>query len=463
MQVSLHRRLLIILLGLNLVAWVVSLVFTVFIAKQKLDEQLDSQLSHYMDMAEYTMTSVFNKQEVVNYFVQQAEKISDESGLTLVKGFGSQGNEQAMNLWFHGHQVLVGEHSPRFPNPVRSEVIEQTISRDEGTSIWRIRYRYDERLDIWMAVGVDKDSIPTMGVTSVLWLIFPLLIIFPVTIAVLLWGVRRGLRPLDHLAKKIAVRKPQALDPIDPAGIPREIQAVVTSLNDLLDRLGRALSSERRFTANAAHELQTPLAAIKAEVQYCQRKVMDENARHMLERIAVRVSRATETVNQLLTLARLDPEQNFQTGAVALNELITDLLAEEGLIAVDRGLEIEIKDDPCVVIQGQEDWIKILIRNLLNNAFKYSSENSVISVSLKKMENNVSLAIGNDCEPISDAQFLALTERFYRIPGNDASGVGLGLSIVKRIVELHDAKLDLKKNSGERGFLVEVLFRDSRN
>ncbi len=182
----------------------------------------------------------------------------------------------------------------------------------------------------------------------------------------------------------------------------------------------------------------------------------------MLARIAARVTRAAETVTQLLTLARLDPEQEFQRQPVLLNDLVIDLIAEEGHVAADRELDIRISQDPEVVVDGHREWLQILGRNLLGNAFKYSPLKAKVEITLTRSQNTATLVVTNDCEPISDAQRLRLTDRFYSLPGRDGGGVGLGLSIAKRIADLHGAVLRLDKMSGGRGFIVAVEFQLAR-
>jgi signal transduction histidine kinase len=260
------------------------------------------------------------------------------------------------------------------------------------------------------------------------------------------------------LAEKIKARKPQVLEPIDTDDVPLEIRPVVLALNNLLESLRRALVSESRFTANAAHELQTPLAAIKAEVQRHQRQVRDNGNSQMLARISTRVSRATNTVTQLLTLARLDPEQEFQREQVNLREIVIEAIAEEGGTAMDRGLDIRVPEGPDMRIEGHPDWLKILVRNLVANAFRHSPAHSVVEITLNRQPGCVRLRIGNDCESIPREQRRQLTDRFYRLPGNAADGVGLGLSIVARIVDLHGADLRLDQWRGDRGFLAQVDF-----
>ena len=458
MKNSLRRRLVLILLALTLVTWLVSVVLTAFLSQRSLLSQIDRQLSHYMDIAEQTTSLIFSDHRLARRYLQESRILSSETGLARSRGFGTKGREQAVNLWFVRRQVLVGELAPRFPTPEAAGFITSSVEGGDE-AVWRILYRQDERTGNWMAVGVSLQNASMTGTVYLLGAILPLLLVLPVSVPLLLWGVRRGLRPLDRIAEKIESRKPQVLDPIEVGEqVPLEIQPVVVALNGLLDRLQRALESESRFTANAAHELQTPLAAIKAEVQRYQRRAGDDDSRQMLGRISTRTTRATNTVTQLLTLARLDPEQEFQHERVLLNELVLEVIAEEGDTAIDRKLDIHLSEPSEVALQGQPDWLKILIRNLIANAFRHSPEGGEVEISLSQQQGAVRLRVCNDCSAMPDEQRQQLIDRFYTLPGNTASGVGLGLSIASRIVELHGGRLRLEPWRQGEGFAVSVDF-----
>jgi signal transduction histidine kinase len=235
---------------------------------------------------------------------------------------------------------------------------------------------------------------------------------------------------------------------------------VVDSLNDLLQRLDHALESEQRFTANAAHELMTPLAAIKTEVQLCQRRLRGTDSADMLQRIAARVDRASHTVEQLLTLARVDPDTPMPTANVALGRLLADTVAENAHLALERNLDVQLEDPEAVEIEGSSESLAILLRNLLINAFRYATPGSTVTVALRRSGGAAAIEICNDCSPLSRAEFARLEERFYRVPGSEGLGAGLGLSIVRRIADQHGASFRAAPREDGGGFCALLTFPD---
>lgn len=456
MRPSLRRNLVLLLLVLTLVTWLLAVLITGLISRQLIVQQVENQLLQYMDMTHHSSAVIFQSEEIKRYYQQNAPALSRQAGITRVRGFGDQGYKQATNLWFDDEPVVVGELAPEFPQPVEPGYITWTQVTDEGARNWRVLYRRDEQLGIWIAVGTDLDYATSIGISTLLRAMLPLMVILPLTVAIVLWSARRGLRPLVQLARRIEARETYALDPIDVEDIPVEVRPVVESLNALLHRLRRALESESRFTANAAHELQTPLAAVQAEVQRYQRQ-SDDGSEAMLANISARVSRATNTVTQLLTLARLDPEQALQRESIELNELIVDTVAEEGATAVERGLDVRMPEQGPVIILGHPEWLKILLRNLVSNAFKHSERGGVVEIALDSEPDRVRLTVANDCAAIAEEDWGRLPDRFFTLPGSYAGGAGLGLSIVQRIAEQHDATVRLGSWRAGKGFLVEVV------
>jgi signal transduction histidine kinase len=457
---SLKKRLILILLILMLFAWVSSAVLTVIASSRVLLDQVDRQLNQYSDVVWY-MTQVFAHQDVRGLELSGLwEASATEGGLPfLIQGTVEEDLAPALNVW-HGEELVASlQDSPRFDRPQQEGF---GFLRDpSGEGGWRVLVRYDQRSELWTLVGIDMERArwAILGIFG--RALFPLLVVLPLTVLILYYGVSRGLRPLQLLATQIGERSPQLLQPIEQTQIPSEIEPVVDSLNQLLIRLGAAMESEQRFTANAAHELMTPLAAIKAEVQLCQKQVGDEG-REMLSRIVLRVDRATHTVQQLLTLARLDPDMPLQKEELRLDLLLAETLAETGHLAVERGIGVELSDDQPVSITGNHESLAILCRNLLSNAFRYASADSDIEVRLAQTDDGIILRVCNDCEAIAPHHLEQLSQRFFRIPGSADTGAGLGLSIVARVAALHGASLNMGPRQQERGFAVTVQFPAGR-
>lgn len=413
---SLKKRLILILLILMLFAWISSAVLTVIASSRVLLNQVDNQLNQYSDMVWY-MTQVFAHQDARGLELSGLwEASASEGGLPfLIQGTVEEDLAPALNVWHEDHLVASLQDSPRFERPQKEGF---SFLRDpSGKGGWRVLVRYDERSEIWFLVGIDMERArwAIMGIFG--RALFPLLVVLPLTILILYYGVSRGLLPLQLLAAQIGQRSPQLLQPIEQQGIPTEIEPVVDSLNQLLHRLGEAMESEQRFTANAAHELMTPLAAIKAEVQLCQKQASEES-REMLGRIVLRVDRATHTVQQLLTLARLDPDMPLQKSDVRLDLILGDVLAETGHLAVERGIGVAFTAPQPITIPADSESLAILCRNLLSNSFRYARADSDVEVQLSQTDDGVTLRVRNDCEAIGPQHFEQLLQRFFRIPGS---------------------------------------------
>jgi signal transduction histidine kinase len=451
---SLRRRLTFILLGLTVATWVASVFFAVLYARQLTIRQADLHLERYAAIALHTMDAVLADPATENYFRKRTVSERQQNVVRITSFAGTDGN--AINLWFGKKQLLLGEGTPALPRRETEGIVTNTLA--DG-SRWRTLYRHSSHSGILWAGGVKLSSTHQELLAASKLILLPASIILLAAIGILLFGIRRGLRPLDELALQISARRPNALEPFDAANAPAELVPLLGSLNDLLDRLRRALTSEHRFTSNAAHELQTPLAAIGAAVQNAHRQLEDRaecrDTRQILERVSDRIAEAAETVRQLLTLARLDPEQEFERESIDLNQLTLEVMAEVGAIASARGVSVRFDDQRRVVFHGHMEWLRILLRNLCINAFKYSTASSEVDVLLESLPGAVALVIANDCEPIAQEHFQRLTERFY-YPNAADHGVGLGLSIVDRIVELHGGELRLSGWQEGRGFRVEI-------
>lgn len=302
-----------------------------------------------------------------------------------------------------------------------------------------------------MRNGLIKSSIRNV-LTPILVMIVPLLILLALIVEV-------SLRPMRLLSREVERRTPDDLGSISDQAVPKEVRPIVIALNNLFSRLSRVLANERRFTADAAHELRTPLAAIKVQAQVALRSKNDETTRnHALVGVAKGVDRATHLVEQLLTMARLDPETEVYGESVKLRNLVIDVAGTTASEAVAKNLELMVKDGPEVEICGNPAMLRILVRNLLDNAVRYTPEHGFVHVNVEKSEGQARLVVEDNGPGLSEEQRKLVTERFSRISRPSGEGSGLGLSIANRIVDLHKAKMVFAKGEGGIGCRVEVIF-----
>ncbi len=275
----------------------------------------------------------------------------------------------------------------------------------------------------------------------------PLGVIFPLLLAIY-FSVRRGLKPLDDLTTEVLSRSPENLSPLAGRAAPREAQPLVAAINRLLYRLNGSLENERRFTADAAHELRTPLAAARVQTQVAMLSTDTDKRNHALAQTLAGLDRATRLVEQMLRLARLDPLATLpDPTAVDLSQLARDVVA--GSLDATRKCVIDVDiDDEKIVVEGVPDLLQVALRNLVDNAVRYSPEGSRITVALRREHGQPVLSVADNGPGVSETELPRLVERFYRSPEVVAEGSGLGLTIVHRIAELHGARLELANRTG---------------
>jgi signal transduction histidine kinase len=363
-----------------------------------------------------------------------------------------------MNAWTEDAHYLVGSGTPAFASPGPDTATGVAVDQAIGEELWRVMYRHDARTDIWYGAGVAASQIQFGGTELLLRLLLPLALVLPLTALALYLGIARGLSPLQRLVDAIETRRrSSSLAPVPTRHTPLEMQPVVASLNQLLVRLAGTLEDEKSFTANAAHELKTPLAAISAEVHLCQRLTRELETRDRMARVLQRVERASHSVNQLLVLARLDPQASLPTTRLDVFALLQDVIAESGHVASARQLQVQVDVPAQSEVSGDCDAVAILLRNLVVNAFHYTPGGGDVVIAL---QGGV-LSFSNDSRPIPNPA--RLTDRFYRHREENCeqtiAGTGLGLAIVLRICELHRFVFTVDYRADQQRFYAAVDFR----
>ncbi|MFL9894508.1 ATP-binding protein [Paraburkholderia sp. RL17-381-BIF-C] len=286
----------------------------------------------------------------------------------------------------------------------------------------------------------------------------PTLIALPV-LAVLVWfSIGWSLAPLRVLSGAIRTRGVNRLEPVDIGRAPTEVRPLVDAINLLLSRLLHSLERERAFTADASHELKTPLAAIKVQAQVALAETDGARQRLAMERVVQGVDRSARLAEQLLLLARLDAHETMSTAPLKPAAVAKDALLANERNAQQKNIHVMLKGDMRAEINAEPVLIGILLDNLLDNAIKYGRAGGNIEVAVQHAEDRVQVSVRDDGPGVAPDDLDRLTNRFFRATGNQATGSGLGLSIVARIAEHFGASLRLGAGIGERGLTVEVSF-----
>lgn len=293
--------------------------------------------------------------------------------------------------------------------------------------------------------------------------VLPLLLVAPLLGIGVWWGVQHALAPLQRVSREVRLRDAESLAPLPDDGLPDEVAPLVGSLNALLQRLGAALDTQRAFVADAAHELRSPLTALKLQVQLLGR-VHDEAARaEAIAALGAGVDRATRLVEQLLTLARNEPgSRQALLKPLDLGALVQQALADSATLALARGSTLSLDAAPGLVVQGDAAGLTALARNLADNALRHSPPGARVQVSVQREGDAVALTVDDDGPGIPEAERAQAFDRFWRREAahdgpQAAGGSGLGLAIVKGVADRHGATLSLE-TSPLGGLRVRCVF-----
>jgi signal transduction histidine kinase len=292
---------------------------------------------------------------------------------------------------------------------------------------------------------------------SISVLIAPTAMLLGVIAVLLALALGRGLAPLSAAASDVAARSAEALHPIDLGPHPRELHPLVVAVNELMARLGTALSAQRQFVADAAHELRTPIAALRLQLQLLERAGHGTPRDHAMAELAQGIDRAQHLVEQLLQLSRLGPEAPPPAlRPVALGALVRSCVARFSARAEAQGVDIgaEVAGEP--IVQGDPDRLTTLLGNLVDNALRHTPAGGRIDVSARN-EGAARLEVADSGPGIPEAERARVFDRFYRGPGQVGMGSGLGLAIVKAVADAHGAEVALGE-SAAGGLRVTVRF-----
>jgi signal transduction histidine kinase len=277
-------------------------------------------------------------------------------------------------------------------------------------------------------------------------------------------ALRRGLRPLDGAARDVATRSATSLTPIAIADVPKEISPLVSSINELMARLSLTFSTQRRFLADAAHELRTPVTALRLQAQLLKRSSNDEDRAEAMAELEAGIDRSQRLVEQLLHVARFEPDgEQIRRDPVDLGELARSVVAAMSVKADHRGIDLGAGGHAGVAVHGDATQLIVLLNNLVENALRYSPPGAVVDVNATTLDGQPTLRVIDSGPGIAEAERERVFARFYRGEealrhARDSGGSGLGLAIVRAIAERHDAAVTLHTPRAGHGLEVRVVF-----
>ncbi|MBU6467866.1 MAG: sensor histidine kinase N-terminal domain-containing protein [Betaproteobacteria bacterium] len=443
MMTSIRRRLIFLLIALLSCAWLITALLTRYETRDEIDAIFDAEITQAAHI-------------LIGMARREKEEIIEHGGYPTPDG---QPYAQTMlyQVWDSNGIVMRSLYAPELPLINNNQAGFQEIRYLNQQ--WRLLNLWDDNHTYHIFIAEPVATRAKLARHITYQILLPTLAFFPFLGFLIWFTVRMGLTPLNKLRQAIVERNASRLDPIELSAVPDEVLPLAVSINDLLNRLKRSLDSEKQFTGNAAHELRTPLAAIKIQAQIAMRADNTDDRMHALQQVIQGTERSTHLIEQLLVLARVDPDN-------AQNEMIkTDLKQViqkvSGCLlgyAKQRAIEVQCQLEDDLWVTGNPWQLEIMLRNLLDNALRYSPQYSIIRITLKQYKDMIELAVIDQGKGIEPEEQHKIFNRFYRLDETIEQGSGLGLSIVQRIVELHQARITLEQLPQQQGFKVAISF-----
>ncbi len=366
--------------------------------------------------------------------------------------------------------TLDGKHlagNATLPRPLASlsekkgPVFSDTSRKDEKLRMVTLHYAYSGGGEILlqMAETIGKRQDLARGILGNI--VIPQILLILMAAGAVWYALKRGLAPLEHLRRGVEQRSRDDLSRIDESRAPEEVRPLIRAVNDLLERLNRVVESQKRFVADAAHQLRTPFAGLKTQAELALRESDPERKQHALRQILAGAERCNHLVNQLLSLARNEPNAQL---VGRLEPLELNYLAQETTMlwvpqALEKNIDLGFEGfRKAVPVRGDAVSLREMIGNLLDNAIRYSAPGGTVTLSVGYESGGGVLRVEDDGPGIAAEHRSQVFERFYRILGSGQKGSGLGLAIVREVANLHGAHIKLESGKQDKGTLITIRF-----
>jgi two-component system sensor histidine kinase QseC len=449
---TLQSRLLVTVLGLMAAVWLAVAASIWYDTGHELDELLDAHLA----------------QAAALLATQRLDDLEGDN-FPPPPNLHKYQSRVAIQVWHAGHLMVRSTNAPDVPLADHGK--PGLTNQEVDGQAWRVLTTAGNEPHVMIHVGelaAARKHILLASLRSVIW---PMLLALPLLALGIWWAVRGAVRPLRQLGQAVAARRPESLAPLSSTAVPPEVAPLVDALNGLFERMAALLESERRFTADAAHELRTPIAAIRMQVQVAQGARSGPEQAQALAATLQGCDRAARLVEQLLQLARLEGEAARgglpDGGAGAGADLRTDLSALARSLLADlapqaharaQTLTLEAPDPATVPMPAA--LAQVLLRNLVDNALRYSPDGAVVRVTVGGPSggHGATLVVEDSGPGLPPEALARLGERFYRVLGTGQAGSGLGWSIVQRLARLYGIHVGVERSPALGGLRVGLAW-----
>ncbi len=440
---SLQSRVLWAVLSVVGVLWLVVAAATWWDTRHELDELLDAHLS-----------------QAASLLVSQPLDDLGQLARTDAPSLHEYQTRVVLQVWHQGRLLVRSDNAPvEALAPATQRGFSDAVI---GGEAWRVFSTPGRDAHVVIQVAEQEAARAEVLMASLRSVAGPMAVAFPLLGLAIWWAVRQAVKPLVALGQQVAQRRPGELAPLPTRPVPLEAQPLVLALNRLFDRTSALIDAERRFTADAAHELRTPLAAIRMQAQVAQGALNDAERTEALTATLQGCDRATHLVEQLLQLARLEVEPLVQPEHTDLQACVATVLADLRHSAARRGQTLEWTPpaDQTLWVTTPAGLTRVLLRNLLDNALRYSPDGAAVRLVASPVGDGGSTRLSlHDSGPgLSEADMQRLGERFFRVLGTGQSGSGLGWSIVTRIARLYGLQTTVVRSAELGGLEVTLVW-----
>ncbi|PJG58266.1 ATP-binding protein [Aeromonas cavernicola] len=361
------------------------------------------------------------------------------------------------NLYFQllnqqGNLLLRSPNAPAQPLVTLTRGFDNV---DQAHHQWRTFTLYNEEEQTWLVVAERDDERDELASKMATLTMLPLFITLPFLLALLWWLITRGLTPLRQLVQAISERHPANLSSLNLKVSAQELTPLTNEINRLMQALAETLEREKQFTNEAAHELRTPLAVLRIHSENALDAQDDESRRQSLHKMLLALDRSDRLIRQLLTQARIDNQQGLVLNELEVGHLLQGTLATLAPIALKKDQQLSLESSSPLLIMGEMTLLDLLFSNLIDNALRYTPVGGDIAVNLQQEGNRARIDVRDNGPGIPTTALPRLFERFYRVNPQQGDGVGLGMAIVARIAQLHNADLDVH-NLPQGGLEVSI-------